>query len=154
MELHISICQAPSYSVFHKALLDFIWSTANSTFGNNVSGLKKFIRLGVGFTHPREHKLKHNFQDTLNPLYLCPLKAGGTYQRNVLFDYLNSINSKILKLSENEIVQVLLFFLERNLFDIFSPLEQKLEIFSPSVSVFYVIYLLWREVMFSFCVCV
>ena len=109
MELHISICQAPSNSVFHKALLDFIWSTANSTFGNNVSGLKKFIRLGVGFSHLREHKLKQNFQDTLNPLYPCPLKAEGTYRWNVLFDDLNSINSKILKMSENEIVQVLLF---------------------------------------------
>ena len=30
-------------------------------------------------------------------------------QRNVLFDDLNSINSEILKMSENEIVQVLLF---------------------------------------------
>ena len=30
-------------------------------------------------------------------------------QRHVLFDDLNSINSEILKMSENEIVQVLLF---------------------------------------------
>ena len=30
-------------------------------------------------------------------------------QRNVLFDDLNSINSEILKTSENQIVQVLLF---------------------------------------------
>ena len=30
-------------------------------------------------------------------------------QRNVFFDELNSINSEILKMSENEIVQVLLF---------------------------------------------
>ena len=30
-------------------------------------------------------------------------------QRNVLFDDLDSINSEILKMSENEIVQVLLF---------------------------------------------
>ena len=30
-------------------------------------------------------------------------------QRNVLFDDLNSINPEILKMSENEIVQVLLF---------------------------------------------
>ena len=30
-------------------------------------------------------------------------------QRNVLFDDLNSINSNVLKMSENEIVQVLLF---------------------------------------------
>ena len=76
--------------------------------------------LGVGFSHPREHKCKHNFQDPLNPLCSCSLEAEDTYhfftrcqnfsnQQNVLFDDLNSINSEILKVSENEIVQVLLF---------------------------------------------
>ena len=116
-----SICQAPSYSAFRKALLDFIRPTANSTFGtNDVSGLKLLTRLRVGFSHLREHKFKHNFQDTLNPLCPCSLEAEDTYhffmrcqsfsnQRNVLFDDLNSINSEILKMSENEIVQVLLF---------------------------------------------
>ena len=40
-KLVTSICEAPSYSVFRKTLLDFIWPTANSTFGiNDVSGLK------------------------------------------------------------------------------------------------------------------
>ena len=119
-KLDTSICQAPSYSVFRKALLDFIRPTANSTFGTNVSGLKLLTRLRVGFSHLREHKFKHNFQDTLNPLCPCSLEAEDTYhffmrcqsfsnQRNVLFDDLNSINSEILKMSENEIVQVLLF---------------------------------------------
>ena len=116
-----SICQAPSYSVFCKTLFDFIRPTANSTFGtNNPSGLKLLTRLRVSFSHLREHKFKHNFQDTLNPLCSCSLEAEGTYylfmrcqnfsnQRNVLFDDLNSINLRILKISENEIVQVLLF---------------------------------------------
>ena len=116
-----SICQAPSYSVFFKTLFDFIRPTANSTFGtNNPSGLKLLTRLRVSFSHLREHKFKHNFQDTLNPLCPCSLEAEGTYylfmrcqnfsnQRNVLFDNLNSINLGILKISENEIVQVLLF---------------------------------------------
>ena len=120
-KLDTSICQAPSYSAFRKALLDFIRPTANSTFGtNDVSGLKLLTRLRVGFSHVREHKFKHNFQDTLNPLCPCSLEAEDTYhffmrcqsfsnQRNVLFDDLNSINSEILKMSENEIVQVLLF---------------------------------------------
>ena len=120
-KLDTSICQAPSYSAFRKALLDFIRPTANSTFGtNDVSGLKLLTRFRVGFSHLREHKFKHNFQDTLNPLCPCSLEAEDTYhffmrcqsfsnQRNVLFDDLNSINSEILKISENEIVQILLF---------------------------------------------
>ena len=120
-KLDTSICQAPSYSVFRKALLDFIRPTANSTFGtNDVSGLKLLTRLRVGFSHLREHKFKHNFQDTSNSLCPCSLEAEDTYhffmhcqnlshKLNVLFGDLNSINSDILKKNENEIVQVLQF---------------------------------------------
>ena len=120
-KLDTSICQAPSYSAFRKALLVFIRTTANNTFGtNDVSGLKLLTDLRVGFSHLREHKFKHNFQDTLNPLCPCSLAAEDTYhffmrcqsfsnQRNVLFDDLDSINSEILKMSGNKIVQVLLF---------------------------------------------
>ena len=61
-KLVTSICEAPSYSVFRKTLLDFIWPTANSTFGiNDVSGLKLLTCLRVGFSSLREHKFKHNF---------------------------------------------------------------------------------------------
>ena len=120
-EWNTSICQAPSYSVFRKALLDFIRPTANSTFGtNDVSGLKLLTRLRVGFSHLREHKFKHNFQDTSNLLCPCSLEAEDTYQfsmrcqnfsnqRNVFFD---DLHSEILKMSENEIVQALLFVIK------------------------------------------
>ena len=113
--------QASSYSVFRKALLDFIQPTANRIFRTtDVSGLKLLTRLRVGFSHLREHKFKDNFQDILTPLSPCFLEAEDTYhffmrcqnffnQRNVLFDDLNSINSEILKMIENHIVQVLLF---------------------------------------------
>ena len=89
-KLNISICQAPSYSTFRKARLDFIRPTVDSTFGtNDVSGFKLLTRLRVGFSHLREHKFKRNFQNTLNPLCPCSLEAEDA--------------------SENEIVQVLLF---------------------------------------------
>ena len=123
-KLDTSICQALSYSVFRKALLDFMRPTVNSTFRtNDVSGLKSLTHPSVGFSHLKEHKFKYNFQDTLNPLCPlcpCPLEVEDTHhffmrcqnfsnQRNFLFDNLNSINSEILKMSGNEIVQVLLF---------------------------------------------
>ena len=79
-KLDTSICQVPSYSVFLKALLDFIRPTANSTFGtNDASGLKLLTRLRVGFSNLREHKFKHSFQDTLNPLCPCYLEAKDTF---------------------------------------------------------------------------
>ena len=66
-KLDTSICQAPSYSAFRKALLDFIRPTANSTFGTNVSGLKLLTRLRVGFSHLREHKFKQ-FSRYIEPI--------------------------------------------------------------------------------------
>ena len=51
-KIDTSICQAPSYSVFRKVLLDVIPPTANSTFGTNgASDLKLLTRLRVGFSH-------------------------------------------------------------------------------------------------------
>ena len=121
-KLDTSTCQAPSYSVLRKALLHFIWPTANSTFGNNdVSGLKLLTNLRVGVSHLREHKLKHNFPDTLNPLFPCSLEAEYSYhffircqknfyQKNVLSDVPNAINSEFLKLSENEVLRVIIWW--------------------------------------------
>ena len=109
------------YSVFRKAVSDVIRPTANSTLGtNDVSGLELLVRLHIGFNNLREYEFKHDFQHTLSPLYPCSLEAEDTYhlfmrfqnftnQRNALFDYLNVINSKILKMSGNEIIGVLLF---------------------------------------------
>ena len=74
-KLDTSICQAPSYSAFRKALLDFIRPTANSTFGtNDVSGLKLLTRLRVGFSHLREHKLNIIFKKHWTHCALVPLK--------------------------------------------------------------------------------
>ena len=79
-QTYTSICQAASYSVFYKALLDFIHPKAKSTIGtNDVSDLKLLARFRVGFSHLREHKFKHNFRDTLNPLCLRSLEAENTY---------------------------------------------------------------------------
>ena len=79
-KLDTLICQAPSYSVFRKALLDFIWLTTSSISGtNDDSDLKLLARIRVGFSHLRKHKFKHSFQDTLNPLYPCSLEAKDTH---------------------------------------------------------------------------
>ena len=35
---------------------------------NNPPGLKFLTRLRIGFSHLKEHKFKHNFQDSVDPL--------------------------------------------------------------------------------------
>ena len=41
-------------------------------------GIKLINRLRLGFSHLREHKFKHNFQGTLNPLCSCGTEAEST----------------------------------------------------------------------------
>ena len=38
---------------------------------NNPLELKFLTRLRIGFSHLKEHKFKHNFQDAVDPLCSC-----------------------------------------------------------------------------------
>ena len=61
-----------SYTLFRASILKFIRSSPNSFYGcQNIMGIKLLTRLLLGLSHLREHKFKHNFQDTLNPLCNC-----------------------------------------------------------------------------------
>ena len=68
----IFICNSPSYSTFKKNILNLIRPPSNDVF--NVRHPKRLIlltRLRVGLNHLREHKFKHSFLDTLNPICNC-----------------------------------------------------------------------------------
>ena len=83
-------------------------------------GLKLLTRLRIGFSHLKEHKFKHNFQDCVDPLcssgndiestvhfYLhCP---NFTTQRQTLLNKLKSINANIMTENENSVVRTSLF---------------------------------------------
>ena len=82
--------------------------------------IKYLTRLRVGLSHLREHKFKHNFQDTLNPLCACSSEpeCNKHYllrchffneQRVRLFDSLNAIDNTIAVLPEIKLVRVLLY---------------------------------------------
>ena len=59
-------------SIFKKNLLNFIRPSANSIFNiHNPYGIKLLTRLRLGLSHLRDHKFRHCFQDTLNPLCDC-----------------------------------------------------------------------------------
>ena len=46
--------------------------SSNSFFDcHNPIGIKYATRIRLGLSHLREHKLKHSFQDTLNPICNC-----------------------------------------------------------------------------------
>ena len=61
-----NIQNSESVSAFKKQILKFIRPSPNSTFNvHNPHGIKLLTRLRVGLSHLREHKFRHNFQDSL-----------------------------------------------------------------------------------------
>ena len=107
--------------MFLKNILDFIRPLPNSIFNiHNPLGIKYLTRLRIGFSHLKEHKFRHNFQDSVDPMCSC---GSGTetakhfllhypnfhLQRKTLFDKIVTIDSNILTENEESIVNTLLF---------------------------------------------
>ena len=77
-------------------------------------------RLGLGVSHLREHKFKHSFQDSINPLrncgcevefavhlfLLCPLLKN---ERSTLFSTLCNLDSKLFDNTGSLLTNTLLF---------------------------------------------
>ena len=57
------------HSLFRKKLIEFIRPIGNSVYRiHDPIGITLLQSLQLGFSHLREHKFRHNFADTLNPL--------------------------------------------------------------------------------------
>ena len=68
------IKSSESYLTFSKRLLNLIEQKSNET--NEIHhpiGLKLIAHPGVGLSHLNDHKLNHNFKDSINWLCLCKL---------------------------------------------------------------------------------
>ena len=71
-KLDLNIRNSESLNVFKNSLLKFIRPSGNSVFNcHNPRGVKLLTRLRLGLSHLREHKFKHGFQDSLNPICSC-----------------------------------------------------------------------------------
>ena len=108
-------------SMFKKALLKYIRTSPSLVYNvTDYVGLKLLTRLRLNLSHLCEHKFQHNFQDTVNPLCSCSLESESvthfllhchfyTNQRKTLFDSLHDINTSIPNLSDDKLVNVLLY---------------------------------------------
>ena len=77
-----SIRNSESNSIFKSKLLSFIRSVQNnitifSTFLTS-QGSELLIRLRLGFTHLKEHRFRHSFQECMNPICSCSLEIEDT----------------------------------------------------------------------------
>ena len=78
-KLDPEIRNSTSFDSFKDSILKFIRPALNSIFQcHNPKGIKYLTRLRVNFSHLRDHKFKHSFQDTINPLCTCSLEAETT----------------------------------------------------------------------------
>ena len=96
-------------------------STKNTLFGSyNLKRIKYLTGLRVGLSHLDEHKLKNNFQDTLNPFCICGSDAENPCQfllhcpnflteRNTFLNKITNIESNILYQADATITKKLLF---------------------------------------------
>ena len=115
-KLDNNIRNSESVSAFKKQILKFIRPSPNSTFNvHNPHGIKLLTRLRVGLSHLREHKFRHNFQDSLDPFCNCGRHIETTIhfllhcsnysnQRKILLEQISNINCSLLNQNDSIIV--------------------------------------------------
>ena len=114
------IRNSESLELFKKSLLKFTRPKPNSIFNiYNLVGIKYLTRLKLGFSHLKEHKFKHNFQDSVDPLCSCGNgiestkhfflhRANFNTQRKTLFDKISELNIDVLTRNDDYITETLL----------------------------------------------
>ena len=84
-KLDPEIRNAETYASFRKMFLNFIKPTGNSTYKiYDLLGIKLLTRLRLGFSHLSEHKFRHKFADSLNPLFSCSLETESTENYTIM----------------------------------------------------------------------
>ena len=104
-----------SFSIFKKNMLQFMRPSPNSIFNcHNPKGVKLLTRLSLGSSHLRNHKFKHSFQDSLNPICNCGSATVETTTHYLLHcplfsDEILILINNILSLNDSRFSEVLLF---------------------------------------------
>ena len=120
-KLDLNIRNSASLNTFKNKLLNFIRPCASSIFDiHNPLGIKLLTRLRLGLSHLHEHKFRHCFQDTLNPLCECSKDIESIMHfflhctdflipRQTLFQEIINIDDSILSQSNTQLTQTLLY---------------------------------------------
>ena len=120
-KLDMQMRRSESFLSFKNFLLKIGQPTAKPAYNiHNSIGMKFLTRSRLGLSHFKEHKLKHNFQDCVNPLWSCSLKIESlshfflhchhfTNIRASHLDYLQSVDLKIPSFSDNDFMDLLLY---------------------------------------------
>ena len=109
------------YESFRKALLNVVRPSENkiSKIHDRVE-IKFLTRLRLGLRHLREHKFRHNFEETLNPLCSYSIEAETTLHfflrcqffndiRGILVNDLINTERSLPSLSQDKLISILLY---------------------------------------------
>ena len=119
-----------SIKTFKLSILNFVRPRENSVFAvSDINGLKLLTRLRLNFSHLNEHKFRHNFNDTINPMCSCGKEPETTLHYLLRCDFysiyrlelLNDIcalNHSLKNISEENLLKVLLYRAEEFSFKI------------------------------------
>ena len=120
-KLDLNIRNSESLNIFKKTLLNFIHPSGSTLFDcHNPKGVKLLIKLRLGLSHLREHKFKHSFQDSLNPICSCgnDIETPAHYilhcpnfsnERSTLLNIIGSIDRNILARNDSQVTESLLY---------------------------------------------
>ena len=120
-QLPLEFRNASTYPLFRNNLVKNVRPSPKSLYGiHDPLGVKLLTRIRLGLSHLREHKFRHNFQDTINPLCDCSLELENTIHfflrcqnfstiRTTLQSELNKIDLSIFLRNDDIVVQVLLY---------------------------------------------
>ena len=109
-----------SDGTFKNPIVKFIRPSPNSVFEcHNSQGIKFLARLRLGLNHLLEHKFKHSFQDSPNPLCKCGAEVESTKHflrhcpiynkdRSSLLRTIRNIDFKLLEITDSSLTQMLL----------------------------------------------
>ena len=65
-----------SVNKFKETIISFIRPKENSVFAiHDTKGLKLLTRLRLNFSHLNEHKFRHGFKDTVDPMCKCVVET-------------------------------------------------------------------------------
>ena len=113
--------KSESLNVFKKSISKFIRPSQNRVYNcHNPKGIKLLTRLRVGLSHLREHKFKHSFQDTLNPICNCGEDIETTshyllrcpdylHERKTLLSTVICIVPNIFDFNNDQLTEILLY---------------------------------------------
>ena len=120
-KLDPNICNLESLNIFKKTLLNFIRPSGSTVFNcHNPKGVKLLTRSRLGLSHLREHKFKHSFQDSLNPICSCgnDIETSAHFllhcpnfsnERSTFMNIIRSIDRNILTWSDSQVTKTLLY---------------------------------------------